>query len=261
MPNISIEPEFIQQQLAFAAYIRDPDHAPYPANIEKRRMAIYCELFFNNVESLLASNFPVLHTILSNEHWRSMIRDFLIKHRCKTPHFLELAEEFLLYLQQERVVQDWEPPFMLELAHYEWVELAVSISNADASLPILEPNGNLLEGIPVVSPIVWNLSYQFPVHRIALDFQPNVPGNEKSHLVVYRDCQDRVHFLEINQVTQKLLKLLQDNNDQKTGRDILHIIATELGYAEPDQILFVGQQMLLDLKHRDIILGTLVTER
>ncbi len=51
----------LQQQYAFAAHIRDPQHAAPPADIEDRRMGIYRELFFNNLDSSLTDTLPVLH--------------------------------------------------------------------------------------------------------------------------------------------------------------------------------------------------------
>ena len=50
-------------QYAFAAHIRDPEHAPAPGDVEPRRMAVYTELFYNNIESLLAANFPVIRRL------------------------------------------------------------------------------------------------------------------------------------------------------------------------------------------------------
>ena len=61
MPEI---PEFQRKQYAFAAHIRDPDGAPAPEGIEDRRIAIYRDLFFNNVSQLLSNTFPVLRKIL-----------------------------------------------------------------------------------------------------------------------------------------------------------------------------------------------------
>ncbi|MDH4254937.1 MAG: DNA-binding domain-containing protein, partial [Gammaproteobacteria bacterium] len=52
-------PAFQRRQYEFAAHIRDPDANPPPAGIEDRRMAIYRELFYNNLLSLLGSTFPV----------------------------------------------------------------------------------------------------------------------------------------------------------------------------------------------------------
>ena len=46
---MSLQPSFIDTQLEFANYIRDPENNPAPDNIEQRRMTIYQERFYNNI--------------------------------------------------------------------------------------------------------------------------------------------------------------------------------------------------------------------
>ncbi len=252
------QPGFIRQQRAFAAHIRDPRANPAPPDVEDRRLAIYRELFYNNVESLLAGNFPVLRRLLDDGHWHALVRDFYARHRCETPLFPEIAQELLDYLANEREADPRDPPFLLELAHYEWVELALAISDAEPDLGAVDPNGDLLAGIPVVSPLAWSLSYRFPVHRIGPDYRPSEPGPEPTHLVVYRDRQDRVGFLEINAVTQRLLTLLHDQPDQPgwTGRALLTQIASELCHPNPELVIASGTSLMHDLRARQILLGT-----
>lgn len=249
------QPDFIRRQYAFAAHLRDPARAPKPADVEDRRMAIYRELFYNNVESLLAGSFPVLRRLLDDGHWHALVRDFYARHRCETPYFLELAQELLDYLHNEREGDPRDPPFLVELAHYEWVELALAVSDEEPDLSLVDPNGDLLSGVPVISPLAWNLSYRFPVHRIAPDFRPHTPGEQPTHLVVYRDRSDEVGFLEINAVTQRLLQLLQEN-PAWTGLHTVKRIAGELQHPQPDVVIEGGRQLLLDLRQRNILLGT-----
>src|SRR5690554_1360674 len=115
---------FLQTQYRFAAHIRDPATHAAPAGIEDRRMAIYRELFFNNINSALKQAFPVIHTLLAAEAWQALVRDFIKRHRCRSPLFHQLASEFIDYLQHERKART-DPSFLVELAHYEWVELAL----------------------------------------------------------------------------------------------------------------------------------------
>ncbi len=246
---------FARQQLAFAAHIRDPAHQPCPTDVEPRRMAIYRDLFFNNVSSLLKANFPVLHRLLLPEHWQALIRGFLVGHRCATPLFLEIAQEFIDYLGNERGPDPNDPPFLLELAHYEWVELALRISETDPDPRLADPNGDLMTGVPMVSPLAWNLSYRFPVHRIGPEFQPTSPGEQPTHLLVYRNRKDDVEFMEINAVTQRLLQLLQ-GDPAPTGGEAVQTIAQELQHPNPAQVINAGKTLLQDLRARDVLLGT-----
>ena len=181
-------------QRAFAAHIRDPQNSPPPENIEDRRMAIYRDLFFNNVVSLLAGTFPVLRRILGEDDWRRLVRDYFSIHRSHTPYFLEMPQEFLHYLQNERERQERDPDWLLELAHYEWVELALAISEEEPDWDAIDRDGDLLGQRPVLSPLAWPLSYRYPVHRIGPQFQPSATrGGNVSGRVSRSGRQGRLH--------------------------------------------------------------------
>lgn len=248
------EPGFAQQQYAFAAHIRDPESTAAPGDIEDRRMAIYRELFYNNMESFLSNSFPVLREILDDDAWHSLVRDFYARHQSHSPLFLEIPREFLDYLNRERGRQPADPPFLGELAHYEWVELAVSV--ADSTLPEdVDENGDLLEQLPVLSPLAWPLSYSFPVHRIRPDFQPQDAGEQPTYLLVHRGADDEVSFLELNPVSARLFSLLQENT-VSNGRQALEQIAVELHHPDPAAVLDGGRAILEEWRQRAIVLGT-----
>ena len=99
-PPTGKRPDFVRRQYEFAAHIRDPERQAAPAGIEDRRMKIYRDLFFNNIESLLAGNFPVLRKLYDDACWKELVRDFYANHLCRTPLFPEIAREFLRYLQE-----------------------------------------------------------------------------------------------------------------------------------------------------------------
>jgi hypothetical protein len=243
-----------QQQHAFAGHIRDPENNPAPAEIEDRRMAIYRDLFFNNVAGFLSSGFPVLKKLYSEEDWERMARDFFVRHRCQTPLFLEIAQEFLDYLQNERKPQPEDPPFLLELAHYEWVELAVTIDDTEIPHQGIDPAGDLLEGRPVLSPLAWPLTYAYPVHRIGPNFRPQAPG-EPVHLLVYRNPDEKVGFMELNPVTARLLQLISEQPDA-SGRGLMQQIAGELDHPDHQAVIQGGLLTLEELRASGVILGT-----
>lgn len=257
MAEAARQPEFIRQQLALAAHLRDPDEVAAPTDVEDRRLAIYRELLYNNVEGFISSGFPVLRELSDDDTWHRRIRAFFRDHRCQTPYFHEIAAEFVEWLQEARGEHPDDPPFIAELAHYEWVELALSVSDADRDQPPVDPNGDLMDGRPLISPLAWPLAYHWPVHRIGPDFQPDAPDEQPTYLVVNRDRLDQVHFLEINAVTHRLLQLLGDEA-RPTGRAALEHIAGELRHPDPDAVIAHGESLLHDLKARNILLGTRV---
>ena len=241
-------------QEEFAGHIRDPDRQRPPADIEDRRMHIYRRLFFNNIDSLLANNFPVLRSIYDDAGWRGLVREFYAEHRCQTPLFPEVAKEFLRYLQDLRGVRDSDPPFMLELAHYEWVELALTIDEREHSDVPADRAGDLLEGRPVLSPLAWPLSYRFPVHRIGKSFQPAEAPADPTHLLVYRNRQDEVRFMTLNDVTRLLIDVLGDDSAD-SGRASLLRVAAAIGHSRPERVVEAGSAVLQDLLERDVLLG------
>lgn len=246
-------PDFIRQQTEFAAHIRNPDINPRPKDVEDRRMAIYRDLFYNNVQGFLESAFPVLRSITSDERWHAMARDFFASHHCHTPLFLEIPQEFLQYLQEERNNAS-DPAFMLELCHYEWVEMALEVDAADIDAIAVNAEGDLLQGKPVASPVAWPLAYQWPVHTIGPDYQPDAAPEQATYLIVYRGKDDQVHFLETPAATTRLLELVQQH-EGKTGQEILTLLAEEMGAADPSGIIEGGLRTLEQLRERDVILG------
>lgn len=200
---------FRSKQAEFVAYIRDPDSNPIPKGIKKQRMAMYRELMFNNVEGFLANNFPVLRKILDGLIWNALAQDFFLKHSCQSPYFSEIAEEFLNFLQNEREPKEGEPDFLLELAHYEWVEMALSIATDQPSENSAEFIAQPMAYHLALSPLAWPLVYQYPVHLIAPDFQPTQAPATPSYLVVYRNSEFAVKFLEINVMTYRMLEIIQ----------------------------------------------------
>jgi hypothetical protein len=242
-------------QRRFAAHIRNPELNQAPADVEDRRMEIYRGLFFRNLRNFLSGNFPVLKTLYSDAGWDVLVRDFYTEHSSRTPLFPEIPREFLQYLQDGRGQRNDDPPFMLELAHYEWVELALDLDEAEIEDVAAEPDGDLMAGIPVLSPLAWPLSYSYPVHRIRPDFQPSEPPEQATHLLVYRDRGDQVRFIELNPVSALLLQQLKEDRGL-TGLDLLNEVAGALQHPNPDTVLQGGETLLNDLRDRDVILGT-----
>lgn len=248
--------DFQRKQLAFAAHIRDPKHVPVPEGIEDRRMAIYRQLFFNNLKNLLGNMFPILKKLHEPARWNRMIRLFMQRHRAQTPYFLQLPAEFLDFLQHEYPQSSDDFPFLVELAHYEYIELALSISTESNDLEGVNPDGDLLEAVPVKSRLAWVYAYTFPVHRISTDFLPSKPETEAVHLVVYRRANDDVGFLELNPVTATLLTALDDNSVSVAGAELLRSLAEKVGYPDTDAFVRHGRNALEEMRSLEIIIGT-----
>ena len=246
---------FKDRQYAFAAHIRDPHNVAAPEGIEDRRMAIYRKLFFNNLRSLLGTFFPVLRKIHSDEDWRRFIRGFMRHHEAQTPYFLKLPEEFLAYLQNEFEPSEQDFPFLVELAHYEYAELALSVSDDETDMKDVDPDGDLMQGVPVKSALAWAFAYQYPVHRISPDFLPGDDEAEPVYLALYRNSNDSVGFLELNAVTAALLEDIDNNPQQLSGEALLRKLAAKINYPDADALVEHGAAALREMRELEILLG------
>ena len=243
------------QQFRLAAHIRDPGHAPPPPGIEDRRLAIYRDLFYNSLQGLLAGNFPVIRRLLGDQAWHALVRAFYRDHRCTTPLFPELPREFIQYLQQRAEDGRGDKPWLVELAHYEWVELALDLSDASPDDVPHDAGGDLLDGIPALSPLAWPLAYTWPVHRLSPDFQPDVAPETPTFLLVQRDAGFKVRFHELSPLSFRLLQRISDE-PQLSGRQQLLALAGEALAADAETFVALGHDMLRQFLATHLILGT-----
>ncbi|MEO6228357.1 MAG: putative DNA-binding domain-containing protein [Thermomonas sp.] len=242
----------LREQLeGLAAHVRDPTTQPGPPGIEDRRLAIYRELAFNNLDGLLAGNFPVIRKTVGDTDWHGLVRRFLAEHRSRTPIFTEIGLELIEFLESE-AGSDPQRPWMAELAHYEWAELGLTLS--DATMLPHDPHGDLLTGVPVLSPLAWPLAYQWPVARIGPDFQPRVAPDAPTLVLLRREADGQVHFSSLSPLLYQLLVLVGANTEA-TGSELLRGLARDVGETDVPAFIEAARPMLQRLHDEGVVPG------
>jgi hypothetical protein len=198
-----------ETQHAFIQHIKNPEANPFDGDIEDRRLKIYRELFFNNILGFLSSGFPVLESLYSEQQWKFLGRKFFIEHECHSPYFIDISKEFVEYLSSEYELGECDPVFMRELAHYEWLELDVSIRKSNQIAKPWDGHSQITQ--VQMSDLSTLVSYQYPVHQISVDFRPS-HTTEVSYLVIYRDATDKVNFTLVNAVSAHLLNTIMQQS-------------------------------------------------
>ncbi|MGE7966040.1 DNA-binding domain-containing protein [Pseudomonas sp. NPDC089918] len=249
------KPTLYQQQDTLTRYLRDPDHCAPPAGMDVARAQVYRDLVFSNLSSLLSGTFPVLVKILGDGEWRSLVRIFLRDYRAHTPKFGEIAQEFVEFLASEPLALSdgpW-PPFMVELAHYEWVEMALQQSDAE---PLPASDAGLLLDRPLqVSPLAWPLAYAWPVQLVGPDYRPDSPPAQPTLLLVRRDEDWNVRFSELSPLAWRLLQRIGEFT-QLDGRAQLEGLAVEAGMVGSPEFIDSGLALLQQM-HGEGVLGTI----
>lgn len=242
--------DFQQYQYAFTAHIRDPNNNPKPDNVDEERMSVYREGVYNNVFESASVCFPVCQKTLGKGAWDSIMRRFFATHHASSPIFREIPQELLAFLQTDEEV----PDYIKQLAHYEWVELAVGMLKVSA--PHLNETTDLLNETPILTPAHMLLQYEYPVQKISPDVIPE--NKEDTYLLVFRNQDFEVNFIELNPMTYALLELIKQG---LTGKQALTSLAEQIQHPQPNVVLEFGHGLLLDLLAQKAILGSATINR
>ncbi len=249
-------PDFQRYQLAFTTRLRDPQRQPLPSGVSHDRMAVYEEIVFNNLFESVSTCFPIARSMLGESAWLNLVQAFMREYAANSPLFRSIPQQFLQYLNlPETDLPPELPPYFRSLCHYEWVELHIASFAADSteceSADTESINDvDLANEQPRFTPAMLLLAYDYAVHRISPNYQPE---KQSTQLLVYRDRDDQVQFMELNAVTYRLISLLK--NEGFTGKQALTLIAKELQHPQPESIMAFGLALLNDLKHKGVIIG------
>ncbi|WP_019520441.1 HvfC family RiPP maturation protein [Faucicola boevrei] len=200
---------FVAHQQAFATFLRqqrfynesvvlaDTADQPLLDDLSPRIGKLYRSLVYNNVSSFINQCFPVCQTMVDSRLWQTLIQLFIASNHLKSPYFVEINQQFCAFLAETAFDKLDIPPFLGELAHYEWIELLVEM------LPD-EPFCRVLPTL-YLNPTLQVLHYDWAVHNISAD---RVPDATATFLLVYRQ-ETAVKFMQTNSLTYLLLDFLQ----------------------------------------------------
>jgi hypothetical protein len=245
---------FQEFQTAFAARIREPRANPRPPGVPARRMRVYEELLYNNIESFVGACFPIAKRCLGERAWKRAVKAFFAESRLHSPLFRDIPEAFLDWLAEEAPKRFPNKPWLAEFMHYEWLELAV-LMHVDADLDGIDPDGDLLARRPVLDPAARLGCYHYAVERIGPRKRPKADGQAHCYLV-YRDARDAACFMRVNPLTARLFELIEAG--PASGAEALARLAAEIGHADPAALRQGGLEILRSLRARGVILGTRV---
>ena len=243
-------------QKTFVDAIKDPQTFCDTDADHIRRMKIYQSLFFNNIDNFVSTGFPVLKSIVVKQYgekgWESIVRQFFIEHECRSPYFAEISKEFVEYLSTEPIFDITLPDFAAELAHYEWLELDVSIRKNEDNVEFYQEGENFTA--IRVSPYASLAAYRFEVHLIGEDYIPEQTAQEQQFYVVYRDRDFDVQFAHVNPVTAILVNTLEQNEQGMDVEQLAESLCQQLPQI-PSNVLINGMnQTLTDMLQKGILL-------
>ncbi|HEX9081913.1 MAG TPA: putative DNA-binding domain-containing protein [Holophagaceae bacterium] len=204
------------------------------------RWQLYRNLVRTALEDPLGDALPLTQALLTEaEAWEEAVAAFLASRTVQSPYYREVPTAFVAWLAESRWGQDhW--PFLLQLAHYEVLELEV-MRHPDLPPPpdlLLEPSPSRAA---VLEASVRNLAYGFAVHR-ATPEAPE-PPQACAWILCHRDPEGVFRVLELTPHVSALLARSQEG--QALGPAL-----EALGVAEEEAF-----PLLRDFRDRGILLG------
>ena len=253
-------PEFQKYQHQFVDYLRNPLKNEVLPESLPQKSSIYAKLLFSKIEGSLDTCFPISNQLLGPIRWNQLIQTFISDHRCKSPLYREIPDEFVDYLMNQQS-QMKLPEFILELAHYEWMELVLETVKPYHSDKVFVIKEDLLAVTPILNPVLHLLHYHYPVQNISAsdpywkNWESRLEPYTQETIILagLRDNNDKIHFIELNAVTARLIELLQEGFS--TGEQALLELAAEMHYGDHETILPFGTEILQQLKEQYIIIG------
>ncbi|SMG64141.1 conserved hypothetical protein [methanotrophic bacterial endosymbiont of Bathymodiolus sp.] len=253
-------PSFLSYQHQFVDYLRNPRSDESMPETLPARINVYAKLLHSKIEGSLQACFPITRELLGATLWHLLVQEFIKQHRCQSPLYREIPDEFIDYLIHEKP-QIALPEFITDLAHYEWIELILETENSSHANTIFPVSDDLLAITPALNPVLHLLHYRYPVQSItALDehwknWQDRpTPYEQKSVILAgIRDANYKIHFIELNAVTARLIELIQQGFSN--GKQVLIELAAELDYDDHETILPFGADILQQLTTQQIIIG------
>ena len=239
-------------QRTFAAHLRDPTQNPIPNGVNPARMNVYVDLLFNNVNDFLQRHLPITHSLLDANTWHDLVRQFYAQHACQSPYLRDISGEFVQWLSPRFATLDVaiNHPYLLELVHFEWVEIALMLDDTKVTWQTDFVAQAALDENISLNPVMLSQSYQYPVHKITTEWQPSTP--EPTFLLRLRTPQGQLRIIVLNALTMRLVEYIQN---VYTPRQAITLIAEEISHSDRVQLLQFGLQLLTQFHRQYVITG------
>jgi hypothetical protein len=214
------------------------------------RLAVYRQLVRGNLRDAVEIAIPRVVARLGSvfDEWFDR---FLAERGPRTHYLRDVTRELLDFCEPQWAADPRVPPYMLDLARHENVQIEVG---ALQSRPLAQEPGELALDRPVrFVEAARVMRYGFAVHRLSESLDDRTePERTPTALFVYRNPEHEVRYLELTPMAAALLDRLL--RGEALGRAI-EAAGSELGGAIDPALIEGSARLLSDLAERGALLG------
>jgi hypothetical protein len=239
--------DFRQFQFALARHLRDPLGVSAPVGVSLADAAACTQDMVTHVSEVLVPAFPVTCALLGDEMWEHAVRLFLRDAQPHTPWASTTQRAFVDHVCENPDMQRL-PAWLQDLAHFEWLQNAVNTT--PVSWPACDAAADVMHHAVVLNPTHVEAAYEWPVHSIDTDHQPD--DMQSTYVSMLRDKDDTLHVLESSVFRGQLIDLLRDG---QSGEQAFMVLAMWLSHPEPEAFVREGAEVMAQLQREGIVLG------
>lgn len=255
-------PQLAKFQAQFGDYLRKQTHNREDETLVPQRVGqLYQELIYNSVANFPKQCFVICQAMLGDE-FDALCREFFRQERLHSPYFPDINRDFVAFIEA-KVEAGVLPAFFADLAHFEWIELAVDLLPDAAANAIFMHRARPI----ALNPTLQNLRYDYAVQAIDVETQPQEIYAEESYLVMYRNLDSVISTLQTNALTFLLIEFIQNAAkqlaDDESGVQYASVSALlgeflpSVGLQNSEQMAGFAEELIDDLLTQQVFLECL----
>jgi uncharacterized protein len=221
-----------------------------PDGVSLADTAAYTQDMVTHLSGVLAPAFPVTCALLGDGMWTHAVRLFLKEAHSHAPWVSTTQRAFLDHVCESPEMQNL-PAWLQDLAHFEWLQNAVNTT--PVQWPAFNASADVMQHAVVLNPTHVEAAYEWPVHSIDTDHQPD--DMQSTYVSMLRDRDDELHVLESSVFRGQLIDLLRDG---QTCEQAFMVLAMWLSHPEPEAFVRGGDAVMAQLQREGIVLGVRV---
>jgi len=214
------------------------------------RWLVYRTLVRNTLKNAVALAIPRTLARLGARFDESFDR-FLAERGPRTHYLRDVTTELLDFVAPLWAADPRFPPWSLELARHEALEIVIA-STADPPVPRELGELDVERGLAFIA-AARVVRYEYAVHRLSADEgDRSAPAREPTALFVYRDPAADVRYLELSPLAALIISRLLTG--ETLGGALAGAAAAE-GASLTENVISGAAKLLSDLAERGVVLG------
>ncbi|MCR9161787.1 MAG: putative DNA-binding domain-containing protein [Nannocystaceae bacterium] len=216
------------------------------------RFLVYRSLVQNRMRNTIADFIERTAARLGMKRLRADFADWMDQCAARSPYLRDVPAEFVAWVTPRWREDDAVPDYLVDLARHELLEYDIRNDHRGGE----SPTGR---DLALDKPLRFDgaarlMTYDYAVHKLSSDAQSTeLPEHTPSRLLVYRDPDAKVRYLELTTLAHAVLVQLIEH--RRPVADGLRAACESCGEPLDDDRLAIAATLLSDLAERGVLLG------